>query len=105
VLWAGGRQIAAKKRRLWLAMIGLVVLWAGGEAVVGAEEPDSTVVAESPAPAPAATTTEVDILAPARAALADGRPEEALELAEGARQAGQSTAAESRDIRADAAGG
>jgi len=64
------------------------VLWAGGEAVVGAEEPDSTVVAESPAPAPAATTTEVDILAPARAALADGRPEEALELAEGARQAG-----------------
>jgi len=32
--------------------------------------------------------TEVDLLAPARAALADGRPERALELAEGAAQAG-----------------
>ncbi len=82
------RQIAVRKGRLWLAMMGLVLLWAGMEAVVGAEEPGSTVAAESPAAAPGDTATEVDILAPARAALADGRPEKALELAEGAQQAG-----------------
>jgi len=55
---------------------------------VGAEEPGSAVAAESPVAAPEDTAKEVDLLAPARAALADGRPERALELAEGAAQAG-----------------
>jgi len=72
---------------LWLATIVVVVLWAGVGSAVGAEEPGSTVVAESPAAAPGDTAAEVDLLAPARAALADGRPEKALRLADGARQA------------------
>ncbi len=82
------RQIAVEKRRLWLAMMGLVVLWAGMRSVGRAEEPGSTVTAESPAAAPADIATEDDLLAPARAALANGYSEKALELAEGAWQAG-----------------
>ena len=81
------RQIAVIKGRLWLATI-VVVVWAGVGSAVGAEESGSAVAAESPATAPEDTATEVDLLAPARAALADGQPEKALKLAEGAAQAG-----------------
>ncbi len=76
------------RQYLTLAILGAVVLWAGVGSAVEAEEPGSTAAAESPAAAPEDTATEVDILAPARAALADGQPEKALRLAEGARQAG-----------------
>jgi len=82
------RQIAVRKGRLWLAVLGVAVLWAGAGSAVGAEEPGSTATAESPAAAQRDTATEVDILAPARAALADGQPQRALKLADGARQAG-----------------
>jgi len=81
------RQIAVTKGRLWLAIV-VVLLWAGVGSAVGGEEPGSPTAAELPAAAPEDTATELDILAPARAALADGQSEKALELAEGAWQAG-----------------
>jgi len=82
------RQIEVGKRRLWLAVIGLVVLLAGMRSGVRAEEHGSIAATESPAAASTDTATEVDVLAPARAALANGQSEKALELAEGAWQAG-----------------
>ncbi len=69
-------------------LVAVVVLWASVGAAAGAEEPGSATVVESSAAAQNDTAAEADILMSARAALADGRPEKALELAEGARQAG-----------------
>jgi len=76
------RQIAATRQYLALMVLVMAALWAGVECARGADDAVSTAAVEESA------TTEVDILAPARAALADGRPEKALELVAGARQEG-----------------
>ncbi len=82
------RQIAATRHHLALATLVAAVLWVGAEGASTAEGVASNTAAGSPVTAEESAPVEVDILAPARAALADGRPKKALELAEGARQAG-----------------
>ena len=64
------------------------LLWVGAECGSSAEDGGSNTAAGSAATAQDSAPAEVDILVPARAALADGRPQEALQLAEGARRAG-----------------
>ncbi len=64
------------------------LLWVGAECASSAEDGGSNTAASGAATAQDSAPAEVDILAPARAALADGRPQKALELVEGARRAG-----------------
>jgi len=82
------RQIAATRQHLALVTLIAALLWVGVECASGAEDGGSSTAAGSAATAQDSAPAEVDILAPVRAALADGRPQEALELAEGARRAG-----------------